>query len=89
MIVNDDPHHQLCFIEHLIFAAALLCWLDGVRVRVRKVDTLIAAAIIAISPHVGLARMAEENARASFLGAGITLVLERLDNSAWISHCRA
>jgi len=67
MIVNDDPHHQLCFIEQfiLIFAAALLCWLDGVRVRVRKVDALIAAAIIAIySPHVGLARMApEENAR--------------------------
>ena len=60
-------------------------------VRVRKVDSLIVAAIIAIySPHVGLARMAqEENARTSFLGAGITLVLERLDNSPWISHCRA
>ena len=92
MVGNYDPHHQLCFIEHLIliFAAALLCWLDGVRVRVRKVDTVIAAAIIAIcSPHVGLARMApEENARTS-LGAGITLVLERWpDNSPWISHCR-
>jgi len=59
-------------------------------VRVRKVDTLVAAAIIAMySLHVGLARMAEENARTSFLGASITLMLERLDTAFWISHCRA
>ena len=88
---NDDRHHQLCFIEFLIliFAAALLCWLDGVGARSQGRYPHRGSNHRHYSPHVGLAQWGQENARTSFLGAGITLVLERLDNSPWISHCRA